>query len=100
MTVGALTACEDEQPQTVALVLGNHEGAALVVGADGKPGTVAAEQLEELSARPGKVSLVRLDGLPEMVGTVRLEVDETSSTTIDDSVVSVSYTHLTLPTKA
>lgn len=84
--LGLLTAC-DEEPQTVALVLGSHQGAAQVVHSDGQSVELVRGLLEKLAGQPGEVSIVRVDGLPTLVDTLTMEIDSASSQTRQDSVV-------------
>lgn len=89
LSTGALTACSSEpapEATTTAIVATTRAGMTPLSDSQGRLGSFITDQLlGTLAKGAGTVSVVRADGRPELVSTVRLKYDDTSRVTIEDS---------------
>jgi len=74
---------------TIAIIATTRTGAIPLVTPDGHvAGYVVDQLLNTLAEGAGKVSVIRADGEPEVMSTIVLEHDTTSTTTMQDSILA------------
>ncbi len=82
-----LSASAPTPASTAALVITTRMGATALVGQDGTAGAyVKDELLPTMAAVPGTLTVIRADGDPKVVASIRRTVDTSSSMTQQDSI--------------